>query len=86
MIPFDGSQGIGFAKIDGPPVPDLNVFWRNVDQCGAPTVTTDGAVTTSMAACADGRAVGLMTVDGGGHEWPGFATATLWQFFATHPH
>jgi polyhydroxybutyrate depolymerase len=86
MIPFDGSQGIGFAKIDGPPVPDLNVFWRNVDQCGAPTVTTDGAVTTSMAACADGRAVGLMTVDGGGHEWPGFATATLWQFFAAHPH
>ncbi len=26
-----------------------------------------------------------MTVDGGGHEWPPFATAGLWQFFAAHP-
>ncbi len=46
--------------------------------------TTNGAVTTSMAGCADGRAVGLMTVDGGGHEWPGFATDAMWQFFAAH--
>jgi polyhydroxybutyrate depolymerase len=86
MIPYDGSQGIGFAHIDGPPVPDTNAFWRDVDQCGTPTVTTDGAVTTSTAACADGRAVELMTVAGGGHEWPGFATSTMWQFFAAHPH
>jgi polyhydroxybutyrate depolymerase len=85
MIPYDGSQGIGFAKIDGPPVQDTNAFWRNVDQCGTPIVTTNGAVTTSMASCAGGRAVGLMTVDGGGHEWPGFATGAMWQFFAAHP-
>jgi polyhydroxybutyrate depolymerase len=26
----------------------------------------------------------LMTVDGGGHEWPSFATQALWTFFAVH--
>lgn len=86
MIPYDGSPGAGVAHIDGPPVPDLNAFWRNVDQCADPTTTTAGAVTTSTAACADGRAVELMTVAGGGHEWPDFATATMWQFFAAHAH
>ena len=42
--------------------------------CGAPATTTDGAMTTSTAGCPDGRNVVLMTVDGGGHEWPSFAT------------
>jgi len=36
------------------------------------------------ADCPDGRNVVLMTVDGGGHEWPSFATQALWQFFAAH--
>jgi len=27
----------------------------------------------------------LMTVEGGGHEWPFFATQRLWEFFASHP-
>jgi len=56
----------------------------NVDQCGAPAITTNGPVTTSTADCPDGRNVVLMTVDGGGHEWPSFATQALWQFFAAH--
>lgn len=66
-------------------MPAVNTFWRNVDQCAVPAVTVDGSVTTSAAECADGRGVTLMTVDGGGHEWPGFATDRLWQFFAAHP-
>jgi polyhydroxybutyrate depolymerase len=65
-------------------VPDLNAFWRNVDQCGAPVVSPDGPVTTSTAGCADDRSVVLVTVDGGGHEWPAFATQRLWDFFAAH--
>ena len=36
------------------------------------------------ADCPEGRNVVLMTVDGGGHEWPSFATQALWQFFAAH--
>jgi polyhydroxybutyrate depolymerase len=85
LIRYDGGQGAGVAHIDGPSVTDLNAFWRNVDQCGAPAATTDGPVTTSTAGCADNRSVVLITVDGGGHEWPAFATQTLWQFFAAHP-
>jgi polyhydroxybutyrate depolymerase len=49
-------------------VPDVNAFWRNVDQCGTPAATTDGPVTTSTAGCAEGRGVVLVTIDGGGHQ------------------
>jgi polyhydroxybutyrate depolymerase len=85
LIRYDGGPGVGLAPpIDGPAVPDVNAFWRNVDQCSAPAVTTDGAVTTSTADCPGGRNVVLMTVDGGGHEWPSFATQAMWQFFAAH--
>ena len=99
-IRYDGGPGEGVARIDGPPVPDVNAFWRNVDQCVQPVVTTAAAVTTSSADCADGRGVTLITVDGAGHQWPDSqpiregadppsaaldATATLWTFFAAHP-
>jgi polyhydroxybutyrate depolymerase len=83
LVPYNGGQG--FSVINGPSVPEVNAFWRNVDRCGAPAATTSGPVTTSTAGCADGRGVVLVTVDGGGHEWPPFATQTLWQFFAAHP-
>jgi polyhydroxybutyrate depolymerase len=85
MVRYDGSPGVGVARIDGPSVAELNAFWRNVDQCGAPIDDTSGVVRTSTAECADGRAVELITVDGGEHEWPAFATDALWRFFAAHP-
>ena len=84
LVPYRGGQG--FSVINGPPVPHVNEFWRNVDQCGAPAAATDGPVTTSTAGCAQGRGVVLVTIDGGGHEWPAFASPMLWQFFAAHPH
>ena len=85
LIRYDGGPGVGVARIDGPPVPDVNAFWRGVDQCGPPVTTTDGSVTTSTADCPENRSVVLKTVDGGGHEWPPFATDALWQFFVAHP-
>ena len=85
LIRYDDGAGAGVAHINGPPVSQLNAFWRNVDHCGAPAATTSGSVTTSTAGCADNRSVVLITVDGGGHQWPGFATGKLWQFFAAHP-
>jgi polyhydroxybutyrate depolymerase len=84
LVAYHG--GRGFSSINGPSVPDVNAFWRNVDQCGAPAATTNGPVTTSTVGCADSRGVVLITVDDGGHDWPSFATRTLWQFFAAHPH
>jgi polyhydroxybutyrate depolymerase len=84
LIRYDGGRGEGVAQINGPPVSEVNEFWRNVDRCGAPVAHTDGPVNTSTAECADNRSVVLITVDGGGHEWPSFATQTLWQFFAAH--
>jgi polyhydroxybutyrate depolymerase len=83
LVPYGG--GPGFSVINGPPVANVNAFWRNVDQCGAPAVTTNGGVTTSTAGCGDNRGVVLITIDGGGHEWPTFATHRLWEFFAAHP-
>ena len=100
MIRYDGEPGVGVAHIDGPPVPDVNAFWRNVDRCAQPAVASDGPVTTSAADCADGRGVTLITIAGAGHQWPGSqpvregadspsdalnATTTLWAFFAAHP-
>ncbi len=85
LIRYGGGRGEGVAHIDGPSAPDVDAFWRNVDHCGAPAGTTSGAVTTSTAGCADNRSVVLITVDGGGHEWPSFATGKLWGFFAAHP-
>ena len=84
LIPYNGGQG--FSVINGPSAPEVNAFWRNADQCGAPTATTSGPVMTSTAGCAGNRSVVLITIDGGGHaEWPSFATQALWQFFAAHP-
>jgi polyhydroxybutyrate depolymerase len=85
LVPYGGGPGRGFAHINGPPVPESNAFWRKVDQCQTPVETTSGSVTTSTAGCPENRSVVLITVDGGGHHWPAFATDKLWQFFTAHP-
>ena len=98
LVPYNGGQGA--STVNGPPIADVNAFWRKVDQCGPPDVTTKAPVTTSTAACPDRRSVELITIDGGRHQWPGGttflerfgttthalnATDTIWQFFAAHP-
>lgn len=88
LVRYDGKRGAGVATIDGPPVEDLNARWRSVDRCAEPKVTNAGKVTRSVAGCPDGRAVELVTIDGGGHEWPDaafHATHEIWTFFAAHP-
>jgi polyhydroxybutyrate depolymerase len=98
LVPYNGGQGD--SAVNGPSVPDDNAFWRRVDQCGAPNVTANGPVATSIATCPNNRAVELITIDGGKHQWPGGttflekgdptshtlnATQTVWDFFAAHP-
>jgi polyhydroxybutyrate depolymerase len=78
-VPYDGGpgrldnggRGRRPVDIDGPPVPELLDRWRRIDGCGAPDVTTEGPVTTSVAGCPEGRAVELVTIAGAGHQWPG---------------
>jgi polyhydroxybutyrate depolymerase len=82
LVPYGGGQG--FGAINGPSASTVDALWRDVDRCGVPATTTNGPLTTSTAACADNRAVVLITIDQGGHEWPPFATGTLWEFFAAH--
>ena len=85
LVPYGGGQG--FSVINGPSVPDVNAFWRNVDQCGAPVHHDQWPgnhvdrrdVPTTAASCSSRST-------GGGHEWPDFASPMLWQFFAAHPH
>jgi polyhydroxybutyrate depolymerase len=64
-------------------------------------VITNGALThSSWGPCADGTAVELYKISGGGHAWPGGermssildapstaldATPVIWAFFAGHP-
>jgi polyhydroxybutyrate depolymerase len=92
--PRPGGAIRGFG---GPDIPWLNAFWRRIDHCAAPVVTTSGVVTTSIAACPGGRTVELITIAGAGHQWPGAvpgpgsrpstalnATPVIWEFFAHH--
>lgn len=70
-IPYNGGEGEGTAHINGPAVPALNATWRGIDNCSAPSVTVADPVTTSIAACPDGRTVELIAIAGAGHQWPG---------------
>ena len=76
----------GLQRHQRPIGADVNAFWRNVisaaPQLPPPTVRSP----RRPPRCADDRSVVLVTVDGGGHQWPSFATAELWEFFAAHPH
>jgi polyhydroxybutyrate depolymerase len=83
-------------------VPDAVAAWEQMDTCTDPapvTVYTNGAATcTAETSCAQGAAVELCVIDGGGHQWPGgkddylgnFSSdldtpTTLMTFFAAHP-
>ncbi len=99
---YDGGiSTVGSARIEARPAPEIAAFWRRVDHCPDPTVTSEPPLTTASAQCPEGRAVTLVTVEGYGHEWPATAgsqtpygetvytgwdaTTQLWQFFAAHP-
>jgi len=78
-IPYNGGTGSGVAHIDGPPIPQVNAYWRQTDACTSPQTSTNGAVTTSIASCPDARAVELITIAGAGHQWPGATSDPLTQ-------
>ncbi|QDP98308.1 prolyl oligopeptidase family serine peptidase [Microlunatus elymi] len=70
--------------------PASDAPWRKVDNCAQPKKSTQKTVHRSVARCADGRAVEVITVDGAGHQVPEtyaqFNVAnTIWAFFEAHP-
>lgn len=73
-LPFDGGRGpAALDPHDARPVSYAIDTWRRVDACpSAPAITRGGVVThTRYAACANGTAVELYAIRGGGHAWPG---------------
>lgn len=73
-LPFDGGRGeASLDPHDTRPVSYAIDTWRRIGQCPAtPVVRRDGEVThTRYAGCADGTAVELYAIQGGGHSWPG---------------
>jgi polyhydroxybutyrate depolymerase len=102
IVPYEGGFVARTPKPrTDPALADVVAFWQTANDCPAATSTRDGVVTTELAAeCADGTAVELITIAGGGHAWPGGrqarpaadlpsealdATATIWAFFESYP-
>jgi polyhydroxybutyrate depolymerase len=107
LMPYTGG---GVARRRGQVLPAERsvAFWATVAGCAPGPTTTeepdrmrDGTRLrlTSYTGCRAGRAVGLYTIEGGGHTWPGGpragrrvgrvsreidATAEIWKFFAAH--
>lgn len=100
--PYEGGQGSdGFTATEHYPVRPLIDEWRARNRCPDPVVQTAGSVTSEISeGCSAGTGVGLYTIEGGGHPWPGSsadslrgtspsqaldATLVAWEFFAAHP-
>jgi polyhydroxybutyrate depolymerase len=78
-VPYNGGQGEGIARSNGPAIPAVVAGWRATDDCASPVAMTTGKVSTSTAGCAAGRTVELVTIAGAGHQWPGGASRPVAQ-------
>lgn len=84
-VRFDGARGEGTAHVDGPPLEQVNADWRRTDDCAPPSRQVDGPVQSLAAACAAGREVRLVTVDGAGHQWPGSTPSRVAERLGADP-
>ena len=83
LVPYGGGQG--FSVINGPPVPSGECVLaqrRSVRRPGRHDRRPGHHVDRRMRRQPQRRAHHRRR---GGHEWPAFATRTLWEFFAAHP-
>jgi polyhydroxybutyrate depolymerase len=104
-VPFEGGEPTKSAQADPPsyePVREGVETFVEADRCsgGGDRTRQDEVEVTTWAVCAAGTAVELVTIDGGGHSWPGGrrlsgtldppsaaldATPRIWDFFDAHP-
>lgn len=87
VVPFSGGTMLGrggYSDIVAPPA--MAQRWRELDGCPSPVEDVPAAAVHRFTAsgCAGGSEVVFVQVDGGGHTWPGDASQTSGQFFATH--
>lgn len=77
-------------------------LWRSIDGCPSSVQLTPSLAPSvsqeQYSRCVDGTSVGLITIAGGGHTWPGpghtgalavdnniSASPVIWSFFSQHP-
>lgn len=102
-LPYDGGVGRrALASHEVRPVRYAVDTWRSRNRCpDSARVMSAGPLTHSTwAPCAEGTAVELYRIGGGGHAWPGGermssmldapstaldATRVIWTFFESHP-
>lgn len=98
IVPYNGG-GLGGADS----IQDTIAFWAQHDGCTdaqpAQVYSNGDSSCVEYQSCAQGSAVRLCTVDGGGHQWPGGTSAgpagkltqdieaseEMYQFFVAHP-
>ena len=97
LVPYAGGPTAGGATQPSPPAPAVVERWAELNTCPSPAVREPGEVltTTTWTGCAEGTAVRLLTIDGGGHTWfaPEFgrvngavdATRVVWDFLRKVP-
>lgn len=100
-IPYEGGLGAKGRRIVHRSVPEIAFAWAKVMGC-APKIlrSATGPHHLDLARAGDGTEVGLWTVEGQGHAWPGGrpwaptadapakdldATGLILDFFARHP-
>jgi polyhydroxybutyrate depolymerase len=84
-VRYEGGVGEGFAHDVRPSVPATVARWRQIDQCGPATISSDGPVHTDTADCLAGTTVRLITIDGAGHQWPGSRSRLASDLIADPP-
>ena len=103
-LPYDGGVGDkSLTDVSFVSVKDTIDAWIKFDQCPTTPQTNIFADIQhdTYSDCANGTAVELYTILGGGHAWPGgngpawpggdqpthtiSATSLMWEFFAAHP-
>ncbi|MEZ4364904.1 MAG: PHB depolymerase family esterase [Kofleriaceae bacterium] len=96
-VPYEGSWVFGFRSEE-----DSIAGWVERNGCTGAAIETyamGDARCVTRGNCTAGADVGLCTIDGGGHQWPGGeaipasgkvshdldASDAIWAFFAAHP-
>lgn len=102
MVPYEGGRS-WIGPVSFPDVSEWTASWARRNRCGPAAVESAVAADVTRrdyTGCADGAAVVLFTIHGGGHTWPGGrplpewfvgptsrsvdATRQMWAFFQEH--